>query len=99
MVPIIQNIIAELASKQGLTDPTIIRAQIGYPLWWALALGACLGGNGTLIGASANILVSKIGEKNNCPITFKTFLKFGFPIMVQTIVICFIYLWLRYFRG
>jgi Na+/H+ antiporter NhaD/arsenite permease-like protein len=68
-----------------------------HPFFWALALGACLGGNGTLIGASANIVASKIGARNGYPITFITFLKYGIPFTLQSIVIAVVYIWLRYF--
>ena len=57
------------------------------PLWWAISLGACLGGNGTLIGASANVVLSGVSGKHGYPITFKTYTKIGFPIMIVTIVI------------
>ncbi|MBI9019981.1 MAG: ArsB/NhaD family transporter [Verrucomicrobia bacterium] len=67
------------------------------PLFWALALGACLGGNGTIIGASANVVVSKIGERNGYKITFMHFMKWGFPFMIQSVFLAMIYLWLRYF--
>lgn len=66
------------------------------PLWWSLALGACLGGNGTIIGASANLVATGIAEKSNNKITFKEFFKYGFGIMILTIIISNIYLWLRY---
>lgn len=67
------------------------------PLFWALALGACLGGNGTIIGASANVVVSKIGERNGYHISFMNFMKWGFPFMIQSVLIAMIYLWIRYF--
>jgi Na+/H+ antiporter NhaD/arsenite permease-like protein len=67
------------------------------PLFWALALGACLGGNGTIIGASANVIVSKIGERNGYHISFMQFIKWGVPFMVQSVLIAMVYLWLRYF--
>ena len=67
------------------------------PLFWALALGACLGGNGTIIGASANVVVSKIGERNGYHITFLHFLKWGVPFMIQSVLIAMVYLWIRYF--
>ncbi|HIZ78059.1 MAG TPA: ArsB/NhaD family transporter, partial [Firmicutes bacterium] len=66
------------------------------PLWWAISLGACLGGNGTLIGASANVVLSGISNKKGYPITFMSYLKVGYPIMLITIVISTIYLILRY---
>lgn len=66
------------------------------PLWWATSLGACLGGNGTLIGASANVVLANIGEKHGYNISFKRYFKLGFPIMLLTIVLSTIYLLLRY---
>ena len=66
------------------------------PLWWATSLGACLGGNGTLIGASANVVLANIGEKHGYDISFKKYFKLGFPVMLLTIFISTIYLLLRY---
>ncbi|WP_410512393.1 ArsB/NhaD family transporter [Paenibacillus sp. BR2-3] len=66
------------------------------PLWWSLALGACLGGNGTLIGASANLVVAGLAGKEGYPITFMKYLKYGFPLMILSIVISSVYLYLRY---
>ncbi len=65
-------------------------------LWWSLALGACLGGNGTLIGASANVIVAGIAERNGTPIRFVEFLKIGFPLMILSIMISNLYLYLRF---
>ncbi|MBO9402477.1 ArsB/NhaD family transporter [Shimia sp. R9_3] len=67
------------------------------PLWWSLALGACLGGNGSLLGASANLTVAAFAEKAKQPIGFLTFMKYAFPIMILTLMIANVYLWLRYF--
>ena len=66
------------------------------PLWWALSLGACLGGNGTLIGASANVVLTGISSKNGHPITYMEFLKIGFPVMILSLVICTIYMLIRF---
>ncbi|WP_239616275.1 ArsB/NhaD family transporter [Cohnella mopanensis] len=66
------------------------------PLWWSLALGACLGGNGTLIGASANLITAGLAAKEGYPITFVKFLKYGFPLMLLSIVISSVYIYLRY---
>ncbi|MFH1536989.1 MAG: ArsB/NhaD family transporter [Patescibacteria group bacterium] len=66
------------------------------PMWWALALGACLGGNGALVGASANLVVAGMSEKAGHKISFIEFLKIGFFIMIFTVAIANIYLWLRY---
>ena len=66
------------------------------PLWWAVSLGACLGGNGTLIGASANVVMSDIAKKHGTEITFMGFLKYGFPIMLVTIAVSAVYLVVRF---
>jgi Na+/H+ antiporter NhaD/arsenite permease-like protein len=67
------------------------------PLWWSLALGACLGGNGTAIGASANVIVVGMAEKMGKPISFMKFMLYGMPIMVGSVFISMIYIWLRYY--
>lgn len=67
------------------------------PAWWSLALGACLGGNGTLIGASANVVVAGIAEKNGISLTFNHFIKIAFPLMLLSILLSHLYIWLRYF--
>jgi Na+/H+ antiporter NhaD/arsenite permease-like protein len=68
------------------------------PLWWALALGACLGGNGTIIGASANVVIVDIARKAGYPISFWQFFKFGFPVMLGSVLISAMYLWLIFLR-
>lgn len=65
-------------------------------LWWALSLGACLGGNGTLIGASANVVLSGISAKHGHPITFARYLRIGFPMMLLSVVISTAYLLIRF---
>ncbi|MBU1894747.1 MAG: hypothetical protein KJ983_02895, partial [Candidatus Omnitrophica bacterium] len=89
MIPLVKNIIdmSGINSVGGSADS----------LWWALALGACLGGNCTLVGASANVVVSKISQKNRYPITFGKFSKYGMPFMIQSVIISLLYVWLRYF--
>ncbi len=66
------------------------------PLWWALSLGACLGGNGSLIGASANVVLAGVSAKNGYPITFMQYLRVGFPMMLLSVVISTVYLLLRF---
>ncbi len=66
------------------------------PLWWAISLGACLGGNGTLIGASANVVLSGIAGKHGYPITFQAYLKKGIPVMVMSMIVSTIWLLLRF---
>lgn len=67
------------------------------PVWWSLALGACLGGNGTMIGASANVIVVGLSEKAGQRITFTRFMLYGMPLMIESILICTAYIWLRYY--
>ncbi|MCL5024110.1 MAG: ArsB/NhaD family transporter [Nitrospirae bacterium] len=67
------------------------------PLWWSLALGACLGGNGSAIGASANVIVVGMSEKMGRKISFLRFMAYGMPIMIMTVVISTLYVWLRYY--
>ena len=98
MIPMIKQIIDTVAAQQGLTDPAMIEQQIASPLWWSLVLGVCLGGNGTLIGSSVNVVAAKVGGKNGYPISFMHFTKYGFPFMLQSLAISILYIWVRYFR-
>ena len=68
-------------------------------LWWALALGADLGGNATAVGASANVVIIGIAARNGHPISFWRFTKYGSIVAVVTIAISWVYLWLRYYTG
>ena len=68
------------------------------PMWWSLALGACLGGNGTLIGASANVVVASIAAQRGRPISFVEFMKIAFPMMILSIIISTFYVWIRYLQ-
>jgi len=67
------------------------------PLWWCLSLGACLGGNGTLIGASANLTVAGLAERNAVPFRLLTYTAYAFPMMLLSVAICHAYVWWRYF--
>lgn len=67
------------------------------PLWWSLSLGACLGGNGTLIGASANVVVAGLAKQSGYKITFLSFLKYSIPITLLSLLISYTYLMIRYF--
>jgi len=67
------------------------------PLWWCLALGACLGGNGTLVGAAANLTVAGVAERNAVHMSFVRYLAYGLPMTIVSIAICQLYVWLRYF--
>ena len=88
MIPLIND----MAVGLGLSPSD---AQIDV-LWWALALGACLGGNGTLIGASANVIVAGIANREGHRFSYMEFLKVGFPIMIVSLIISHIYIYLRY---
>ena len=66
------------------------------PMWWSLALGACLGGNGTLIGASANVVVASMAAQRGRPISFIDFMKTAFPLMILSIIISMAYVYIRY---
>lgn len=88
MIPLIKG----LAPAMGGPDAIM-------PLWWALALGACLGGNGTLIGASANVVVAGMAHKNGHEINFVKFTLLAFPMMLISIIISSVYMWFRYFAG
>jgi len=68
----------------------------GDVLWWALALGACLGGNLTIVGASANIVVANLAGRDGHPITFMQFLKAGIPVTIGSLVLATAYIALRY---
>ena len=81
-------LVANLADEAG--NP-------GNVLWWALALGADLGGNTTIVGAAANVVVVGIAEKNGYKISFLEFFKYGGLVALVTILLCIPYLWLRYF--
>ena len=67
------------------------------PVWWALSLGACFGGNGTLIGASANVIVAGMASREGHPISFIGFMKWSIPIMLLTVALATLYLYTEYF--
>ncbi|MGB5519577.1 MAG: ArsB/NhaD family transporter [Gammaproteobacteria bacterium] len=76
--------------------PTFGGAENLMPLWWSLALGACLGGNGSLVGASANLIVAGIAERSGQRIRFLPFMMMAFPLMLLSIMIASVYVYLRY---
>lgn len=67
-----------------------------YPLWWCLSLGACLGGNMTIIGAAANVIVSETSAHNGYPISFMKFLKYGVTTMIISLLISSVYVYIRF---
>jgi Na+/H+ antiporter NhaD/arsenite permease-like protein len=84
MIPVIQSMGSAFTPEQIET------------LWWSLALGACLGGNGTLVGASANLVVAGFAERSGQPVRFLPFMLLAFPLMLASIAVSSVYLWLRY---
>jgi Na+/H+ antiporter NhaD/arsenite permease-like protein len=83
LIPLIKDM-----GAMGMTDLT--------PLWWALSLGACLGGNGTLIGASANVVVASMAAQRGQQISFIKFMMIAFPLMILSIIISSVYIYFRY---
>ena len=85
MIPLIESMVPGFGGAEGL-----------MPLWWSLALGACLGGNGSLVGASANLIVAGMAERAGHRIRFLPFMVLAFPMMLLSIVIASVYVYLRY---
>ncbi len=86
MIPLIKNVAPSFGGPEHI-----------MPLWWCLSLGACLGGNGTLVGASANLTVAGISERNGVPFRFLTYTLYAAPMTIVSIAICHVYVWWRYF--
>jgi Na+/H+ antiporter NhaD/arsenite permease-like protein len=86
MIPLIKEMAPAFGGPDGL-----------MPLWWALSLGACLGGNGTIIGASANLTVAGLAERAGIRFSFLEYMKVAYPVMLLSIAMSMVYLKLRYF--
>ena len=71
-------------------------AAYAHPLWWCLSLGACLGGNLTIIGAAANVIVSETADAHNYPISFMRFLKYGAGVTFVSLVLSSVYIYVRF---
>ena len=97
MIPVIGNLVPAIAAQMGLQDPSQIQHLVAEPLWWSLALGACLGGNATLIGASANVVMSGVAERHGHHISFGRFALYGVPATFVTLLISSVYVYIRYF--
>lgn len=91
-IPFVATMIPLIQDLETLSNINIM------PLWWALSLGACLGGNGTIIGASANVIAAGMAEERGHKITFKYFFRKAFPVMLLTIVVSTAYLYLFYLK-
>ena len=88
MIPLIESTADSFGGEEAI-----------IPLWWCLALGACLGGNGSIIAASANVMVASFAERAGHRIAFMKFLKLAFPMMLATIAVAHIYVQYKYFGG
>ena len=93
---IVDNIPFTMAMSYVLIDLAKTAAFDVEPLWWALALGACLGGNLTIIGASANVVAAGLSEREGYPIKFFDFVKQGTPVTIVTVIVALGLLWLKY---
>ena len=80
------------------TIESTMSAEYAYPLWWSLALGACLGGNMTMIGAAANVIVTENAHKAGHKISFMYFLKYGIIVTMISLAISTVYVYLRYLK-
>ncbi len=85
MIPLIKNMAVSFGGAEELV-----------PIWWSLALGACLGGNGSLVGASANLIVAGFAERSGQPIRFLPFMLLAFPMMLFSVMISAVYVYFRY---
>ncbi len=99
MIPLMARISAALfPNTEGLDEAAyqVWQMQQAMPLWWSLALGACLGGNGTLVGASANVVIAGFSEKTRSPLNFRNYFRYGFPLMILSVILASVYLLVRY---
>lgn len=94
-IPFVTTMIPLVESMEGRLGG----AAAVEPIWWSLALGACLGGNGSLIGAAANVMVAGLSERAGYPLSFLGFLRVGLPVMLGTVAMAHGYLYLRFFSG
>ncbi len=86
MIPMIKSMEPSMGGREAM-----------MPVWWALSLGACFGGNGTLIGASANVIVAGMAQREGHPIHFMKFLIWSIPVMLISVGIATVYLYIQYF--
>ena len=101
MAPLVGDMAGAVFHDGGLSLHQLPQETLHHPVllpvWWALALGSCLGGNGTAIGASANVVVLGIAERSGKKISFLKFMAYGMPVMVISLLISMVYLYLRYY--
>lgn len=91
-IPFVATMIPVIKSMGATFDTEQVRT-----LWWSLALGACLGGNGSLVGSSANLVVAGFAERTGQPIRFVPFMLTAMPMMLASIAISHLYIYWRYF--
>lgn len=85
MAPVVQDLVASMPAGEGES------------LWWAFALGADLGGNTTAVAAGANVVIIGIAARNGTPVSFWQFTRYGIVVTAMTLVVAWLYVWLRYF--
>ena len=93
-IPFVATMIPMLKSM----EPALGGREVMMPVWWALSLGACFGGNGTLIGASANVIVAGMAQRAGHHINFIRFLKWSIPVMLISVGIACLWLYIQYFE-
>ncbi len=96
---VIDNIpfVATMIPTLKTMEPALGGREAMMPVWWALSLGSCFGGNGSLIAASANVIVAGIAQREGCPISFARFLIWAFPVMLLSIILSNVYLYFIHF--
>ena len=95
MNPLVADMARQLAP--GMPAHEALKSAAIMPVWWSLSLGVCLGGNGTAVGASANVIVLGISAKSRKKLSFFRFMLYGVPVTVMSVGIAAIYVWVRYF--
>ncbi|MBI5308083.1 MAG: ArsB/NhaD family transporter [Planctomycetes bacterium] len=96
MIPLVMDT-AHSILPAGADFKSVAQHTTLMPVWWSLALGACLGGNASPVGASANVVTLGLAEKAGYSISFKKFIIYGIPLTVEMIMLSTLYIWLRYY--
>lgn len=96
IIPLVTDMAHSIVPKE-LDFTSVVQHPTLMPIWWSLALGTCLGGNATPIGASANIVTLSLAERAGYPISFKRYLIYAIPLTIEMIVLSNVYIWLRYY--
>lgn len=98
MIPLVNTLIGSTATELALDQtPEMLERYVANPLWWSLALGACLGGNGTMFGAAANVVVIQVARRNGYKLSFWDFMRYGAPVTLVTLIVSSVYIYVRYF--